>query len=116
MEIQITQAELREIVHLQRDIAPKVERLEQLKSNVKAMLISHVPVELGRFDANLVYRYIRHPAWKQIVIRELGGLFADECYRNSPGNTLCDVKVEEHAVLPLWNHEDEDEDDEEKDE
>ena len=114
MEIQITQAELREIIHLQRDIAPKVERLEQLKSNVKAMLISHVPVELGRFDANLVYRYIRHPAWKQIVIRELGQPFADECYRNSPGNTLCDVKVEEHAVLPLWNHEDED--DEESDE
>jgi hypothetical protein len=105
MEIQITQAELREIVHLQRDIAPKVERLEQLKSNVKAML-----------DANLVYRYIRHPAWKQIVIRELGQPFADECYRNSPGNTLCDVKVEEHAVLPLWNNEDEDDDDEEKDE
>jgi hypothetical protein len=113
MEIQITQAELREIVYLQRDIAPKVERLEQLKSNVKAMLISHVPVELGRFDANLVYRYIRHPAWKQIVIRELGQLFADECYRNSSGNTLCDVRVEEHAVLPLWNREDDDEENDE---
>ena len=108
MDIQITQAELREIVHLQRNIAPMMERLEQLKSNVKAMLISHVPVELGRFDANLVYRYIRHPTWKQIVIRELGGQFADECYRNSPGNTLCDVRVEEHAVLPLWNQEEED--------
>jgi hypothetical protein len=115
MEIQITQSELQEIVCLQRDIAPKVERLEQLKSNVKAMLISHVPVELGRFDANLVYRYIRHPAWKQIVIRELGRPFADECYRNAPGNSICDVKVDEHAVLPLWNH-NEDEDDEEKDE
>jgi hypothetical protein len=108
MEIQITQAELREIVYLQRDIAPKMERLEQLKSNVKAMLISHVPVELARFDANLIYRYICHPAWKQIVISELGRPFADEYYRNSPGNTLCDVKVEEHAVLPLWNREDED--------
>jgi hypothetical protein len=114
MEIQITQAELREIVYLQRNIAPMMERLEQLKSNVKAMLISHVPVELGRFDANLVYRYIRHPAWKQIVIRELGGPFADECYRNSPGNTLCDVKVEEHAVLPLWNQKDEDDEESEE--
>ena len=113
MDIQITQAELREIVYLQSDISPKVERLEQLKSNVKAMLISGIPVELGRFDANLIYRYVRHPAWKQIVIHELGRQFADECYRNSPGNTLCDVKVEEHAVLPLWNEGD---DDDEKDE
>jgi hypothetical protein len=47
-------------------------------------------------------------ATRQIVIRELGGQFADECYRNSPGNTLCDVRVEEHAVLPLWNPEEED--------
>jgi hypothetical protein len=108
MEIQITQAELREIVHLQRDIAPKVERLEQLKSNVKAMLISHIPVELGRFDASLDWRYVRHPAWKQIVIQELGPEFADECYRNTPGHPICDVKVEEHAVLPLWNEGDDD--------
>jgi hypothetical protein len=113
MEIQITQAELREIVTLQRDITPKMERLEQLKSNVKAMLISHIPVELGRFDAALVYRYVRHPAWKQIVINELGREFADECFRNSPGNALCDVKVEEHAVRPLWNDADDDDEKEE---
>lgn len=113
MDVQITQAELREIVYLQRDIAPKVERLEQLKSNVKAMLISHVEVELGRFDATLDWRYVRHPAWKQILIRERGPEFVEECWRNTPGHSICDVRVEEHAVLPLWNQPD---DDDEKDE
>ena len=32
MDIQITQAELREIVYLQRNIAPMMERLEQLRA------------------------------------------------------------------------------------
>lgn len=103
MEIQIKQAELREIVRLEREILPMVERLEELKSNVRVMLIERVPVELGRFDANLVWRYVRHPAWKQIVISELGPEFADKCYRDTPGHSICEVKVEEHAILPLWN-------------
>jgi hypothetical protein len=113
MEIQITQKELREIVYLQRNIDPMVERLEQLKSNVKAMLISGIPVELGRFDANLVYRYMRTPPWKQVVIDNLGPEFAEDIRRKTLGHTLCDVKVEEHAVLPLWNQEDVDDEDEE---
>ena len=106
MDIQITQQELREIVNLQRDIAPKQERLEQLKSNVKAMLIGGIPVELGRFDANLVHRYVRNPAWKQAVIDNLGPEFASQYYKNTPGHVISEVKVEEHAVLPLWNNED----------
>ena len=109
MDVQVTQAELREIVYLQRQIEPMQERLDDLKSNVKAMLVSGMPVELGRFDANLVWRYVRHPAWKQVVIDNLGHEFADRCYREASGNTICDVKVEEHAVLPLWNDEPDDE-------
>lgn len=108
MDIQIKQAELKEIVFLQRGIAPMQEHLEQLMSNVKIMLMDHVPVELGRYDANLVYRYVRNPPWKQILIAERGQAFVDECRRNTPGHTLCDVRVEEHAVLPLWNQEDDD--------
>jgi hypothetical protein len=114
MEVQITQKELREIVYLQRDIDPKIERLEQLKSNVKAMLSSGLQVELGRFDASLVYRHVRNPAWKQVVIDNLGPQFAEDVYRNTPGHTICDVKVEEHAVRPLWN--DGEDDDAEKEE
>jgi hypothetical protein len=36
--VRVTQRELREIVELERDIAPKVKRIEELKSNVKALL------------------------------------------------------------------------------
>jgi len=114
MEIQITQTELREMFNLQRNIAALTERLEEMKSNVKALLIGHIPVEPGRFDVTLVWRYMRNPAWKQIVIRELGSEFAEECRRNTPGHSICaDVKVEEHAILPLWNQGN---DDDEKDE
>lgn len=84
-----------------------------MKSNVRAMIAMGVEVELGRFDAWIDWRFVRHPAWKQIVIQHLGPEFADECYRNTPGHSIGDVKVEEHAVLPLWNDEDEDD---EKDE
>ena len=82
------------------------------------MLVSGIPVELGRFDANLDWRYVHHPAWKQIVIDNLGAAFADECFRNTPGHRICDVRVEEHAVLPLWNQQDIDDEneDEENDE
>jgi hypothetical protein len=103
MNVQVTQAELQEIVDLEREIAPKVKRIEELKEGVKALLVANQPVELGRFDASLIWRYVRHPAWKQIVIDNLGPHFAEECWRGTPGHRLCDLKVEEHAVLPLWN-------------
>ena len=103
MNVHVTQAELQEIVDLQRDIAPKVKRIEELKEGVKALLIARRPIELGRFDASLVWRFVRHPAWRQIVVDNLGAEFAEECRRKTPGHRLCNVKVEEHAVLPLWN-------------
>jgi hypothetical protein len=103
MNVQVTQAELQEIVDLERDIAPKVKCVEELKEGVKALLIAKRPVEFGRFDVSLVWRYLRHPGWKQIVIDNLGPEFAEECRRRAPGHALCDLRVEEHAVLPLWN-------------
>jgi uncharacterized Fe-S cluster-containing protein len=72
MNVQVTQAELKEIVDLERDIAPKVKRVEELKEGVKALLIAKKPVELGRFDVSLLWRYVRHPAWRQIVVDKLG--------------------------------------------
>src|ERR1700683_388613 len=103
MNVQVTQSELQEIVDLERDIAPKIRRIEELKEGVKALLIAKRPVELGRFDVSLVWRFVRHPAWKQIVIDNLGIECADECWRKTPGHRRGDVMVEEHAVLPLWN-------------
>ena len=47
MNVQVTQAELQEIVDLERDIAPKVRRIEELKEGVKALLISKRPIESG---------------------------------------------------------------------
>jgi hypothetical protein len=39
MPVMVTQAELREIFTLECDVAPKLERIKELKSNVQALLI-----------------------------------------------------------------------------
>lgn len=103
MDVQITQAELQEIVELEREIAPKAKRVEELKEGVKALLLARKPVELGRFDAALIWKIVRHPAWRQIVVDHLGAEFAEKCRQDTPGHALCELKIEEHAVLPLWN-------------
>ncbi|HYM76234.1 MAG TPA: hypothetical protein VE377_09675 [Candidatus Dormibacteraeota bacterium] len=75
----------------------------------------HSRLSPGFPDANLVYRYMRTPPWKQIVIDNLGADFAEDVRKKTPGHALCDVKVEEHAILPLWNQrniDDENEEDE----
>jgi hypothetical protein len=100
--IQITQQELQEIYELDRDIAQKLGRSVQLKSNIKALLFEKIPIELGRFDAHLVFKRVRHPAWKQAVIDNLGYDFAEEFRRSSSASTLVEVMVEEHAVPPMW--------------
>lgn len=114
MDIKITQKELGTMFYLQRNITQMTEQLDHMKSNVKAMLIGRIEVELGRYDASLVYRYMRNPPWKQIVIDNLGPDFAEDIRKKTQGHTLCDVKVEEHAVLPLWNQQHNDDDDEEE--
>jgi hypothetical protein len=100
--IQITQRELQEIFELDRDIIQKQERVGHLKSNLRALLFEKMPIEFGRFDAKLLYKTVRHPAWKQLVIDKLGIQVAEAFRRASPSNTLCEVMVEEHAVPPLW--------------
>jgi len=101
--VQITQHELQTIYELDRDIAHKQEQADHLKSNLKALLMARMPIEPGRFDARLKWRTVFHPAWKQFVIDRLGPQAAEDFRRASPSNRLCDVMVEEHATMPLWN-------------
>jgi hypothetical protein len=112
MEIKITQEELEEIVSLEREIAPLKERADQLRSNVKAMLSSGIGVELGRFDAQLSFRYMRNPPWRRLFEQFNGAELAEKIFKSTPGHTICDVEITEHACLPLWNSEDDDENDE----
>lgn len=102
MSVQVTQDELREIHDLEQDVAPKLKRIEDLKSNVKALLISKMPVEFGRFDVFLIRRPGRHVPWRQAVVDYLGEKFAEQFKKRFPVSMRFEVKVEEHAVLPLW--------------
>ena len=100
--VQVTQQELEEIFELERDVVPKVKRIEELKTGVKALLIHKMPVEVGRFDAVLLARHVRSVPWRQAVVDYLGLKFAENFKKRFPVRMFCDVKVEEHAVAPLW--------------
>lgn len=67
------------------------------------LLEKRVVVELGRFDAFLVKIVARNIPWKQAVMDYLGEKFAEQYKKRFPVNIRFDVRVEEHAVLPLWN-------------
>jgi hypothetical protein len=101
--VQVSQAELREIFELEHEVAVKQARIEGMKESVKVLLIAKRPVELGRFDVRLDTRAVKSVAWRQIVVEKLGYAYAEECRRNTPANIICTVRIEEHAVLPLWN-------------
>jgi hypothetical protein len=100
--VRITQHELQEIFDLQRDVSDRMKRLEELKSSVKALLFAKMPVEYGRFDAQLLRRISRHVPWKQAVIEELGLAFVDAFRKRYQATVFFDVMVVEHAVPPLW--------------
>jgi hypothetical protein len=102
--VHVTQQELREIFDLEREVAPKLKRIEELKQNVKALLIAKMPVELGRFDATLIKMPGRHIPWRLGFIEHLGIKIAEEFKKRFPIQMRFDVRVEEHAVLPLWNN------------
>jgi hypothetical protein len=103
-QVQIKQQELQEIFDLERDVAPKLKRIEELKQGVKALLIARMPVELGRFDAILIKLPGRHIPWRLGFIEYLGTKLAEEFRKRFPVQMRFDVRVEEHAVLPLWNN------------
>jgi hypothetical protein len=104
MSVQITQQELQEIYDLEQDVGPKQKRIDELKSNVKALLISKMPVEFGRFDVVLIKRPGRHVPWRQAVVDYIGLDFAEKFKMRFPVFMRFEVKVEEHAVLPLWRN------------
>ncbi len=103
-QVQVTQRELQEISELERDVAPKLKRIEELKQGVKALLLARMPVELGRFDAILIKLPGRHVPWCLGFIEYLGAKLAEEFKKRFPVQMRFDVRVEEHAVLPLWNN------------
>src|SRR4029077_2764467 len=102
MQVMVTQAELREIFSLERDVAPKLERIKELKSNVQALLIHKMPVEMGRFDVHLIKRFNRHVTWRQGFVDRLGLAAAQAYAKLFKSRMFCEVRVEEHAVAPLW--------------
>src|ERR1700719_19318 len=98
----ISQSDLQEVFELDRQVDQELKCLLDLKSYLKTLLFAKTPIEEGRFYAHLVFRTIHHPAWKQIVIDELGPDFAESARRKSSTSRLCEVVVEEHGSLPLW--------------
>src|SRR5215469_8094799 len=102
-QVQVTQRELQEIFDLERDVAPKLRRIEELKQGVKALLMAKMPVELGRFDAILIKLPGRHVPWRSGFIEYLGEKLAEQFKKRFPVQMRFDLRVEEHAVLPLWN-------------
>jgi len=104
MEVQVTQQELQEICELEREIAPKLKRIEELKQSVKILLMNKMPVELGRFDVRLVGKSVRHVPWKDAVVQNLGLDWAENYRKRFPAQYICDILVEEHATLPLWKN------------
>jgi hypothetical protein len=67
--VRITQHELAEIAELQREVSFRSKRLEELKSNVKAMLLHRIPIERGRFDAKLRKIVCRSVPWKSLFLK-----------------------------------------------
>jgi hypothetical protein len=104
MDVKVTQRELKEIYDLETDVAPKLRRIEEMKSSVKALLVHKMPIEPGRFTAHLITRMMRNVGWKQCVLDHLGAPFAEAYKKRFPPHPVCVVAVEEHAVLPLWQN------------
>jgi hypothetical protein len=102
MNVQVTQAELKEIAELEIDVAPKIKRIAELKEGVKALLLAKKPVEMGRYDVLLKTLPGRHIPWKQGFIDRLGIAAAEAYKKLFRVQVRFDVLVTEHAVQPLW--------------
>lgn len=100
--IQITQAELREISEMEREVAWKTRHVQQTKANLLVLIRGGVPVQKGRFDARVVTRIGRAVPWKQLFVERLGAAAADVIRRTFKRHVYFELQVIEHAVLPLW--------------
>ena len=100
--IKITQAELKEVNELEREVAWKQKHLEDMKGTLMVLLRGGAEVEDGRFDAKLVTRIGRPVPWKQEFLDRLGEAVANLVKRQYKTHVYFEVKVMEHAVPPLW--------------
>jgi hypothetical protein len=100
--ITITQAELREVSELERELAWKQKQLAEKKETLLVLLREGVSIEDGRYDARLVTRIGRAVPWKQEFIARLGEAVANLVKRNYKTHVYLEVEVMEHAVPPLW--------------
>jgi hypothetical protein len=100
--IKITQRELEEIAELEREVAWRKKKSDELKSNLKPLLQAHVEIEAGRFDARLAKKIGRSVPYRKLVIEKLGLAVADWYKSLYPPHVFFEVEVVEHAVPPLW--------------
>lgn len=103
IEIRITQAELREISELERELPLKKLRLASMKQNLLVMLQEGVRVEPGRFDAKIVMRIGRAVRWRQVLIERLGQATVDAIKRAFKTTVYHEAKVLEYARMPLFD-------------
>jgi hypothetical protein len=102
MQVMVTQVELGELFELKRDVTAKLLRIAEIESNVKALLLHKMPVEMGFYSATLRKRFNRHVTWKQGFVQKLGLEAARAYEKLFPPRMFCEVVVEDHATAPLW--------------
>lgn len=100
--IKITQAELKEVSELERELLWKQKHLEEMKGTLLVLLRGGAEIEDGRFDARLETRIGRPVPWKKEFIARLGEALANLVKRDYRTHVWFEVKVMEHAVPPLW--------------
>jgi hypothetical protein len=104
--VMITQHELADISEMEREVAWRAKKLDEMKSSVKEALMLHIPVEPGRFYAKLRTIPYRNIPWKTLVMERLP-LNVMEWFRKlHPVRVRFEVEVVEHAVEPLWQGKD----------
>jgi hypothetical protein len=103
--VKITQQELADISEMEREVAWRTRRLDEMKSSVKEALLLRVPVEPGRFGARLKTIPFRNVPWKTLVLEKIPKPIIDGFRKLYPVRVRSEVVVVEHATQPLWNGE-----------
>ena len=101
-EFVITQAELRAISELEREIPRMKRELDERRGAVDLMLREGIKLEEGRFEAELVTCISRPVPWKVICLEQLGQAAFDAIKKRFKASIYKKLVVREHAILPLW--------------
>ena len=91
---------------MEREVAWRVKKADDMKSSVKAMLLGHIRVEPGRYDAKLCKKVCTNVPYKSLVVEKFGQAVADWFRKLHPARIRFEVEVIEHAVEPLWKGKD----------